>query len=70
MGGGCVTHGEMRNEYNILLKSQKVRDHPKDPDIHWRIILKWILGVWGFPTQSFLHAEIHIGIHVKCPFIV
>jgi hypothetical protein len=33
----------MENAYKTLVIKSKGRDHPHDPDINGRIILKWIL---------------------------
>jgi hypothetical protein len=41
----CV--GKTRNAYKILAKILKRSDHWEDPDIYWRIILKWILRKYG-----------------------
>jgi hypothetical protein len=42
------TNGEKRNEYRILVESQKERDHWDDKDVGVWIILKWILGRMGW----------------------
>jgi hypothetical protein len=29
------------------------------------VMVVWVLSGWGFPTQSILHAEMHVGLHSK-----
>jgi len=43
-GGTRNTHGDMRNEYTILVRNLNVRDNSEDLGIDGKIILEWILG--------------------------
>jgi hypothetical protein len=41
---GCVVRkGEKRGAYRVLVGKREERDHLEDPDVHWKMILKWIL---------------------------
>jgi len=35
-----------RGVHGVLVGNLRERDHWGDPDIEWRIILKWIFGKW------------------------
>jgi hypothetical protein len=48
MGGVCSAHGEMKNEYGILIGKPDGRDHSEDQGIDGIIILKWVFGEQGW----------------------
>jgi hypothetical protein len=44
MGGACITYGERRGVYRVLVGGNLMeREHLGDPGVDRRIILRWIL---------------------------
>ena len=42
MGGACSAYGERRGVYRVLVGKPERKNHLGDPDVDWRIILRWI----------------------------
>jgi hypothetical protein len=48
MGGACITCGRNEMHTKLWLGNLKGRSHSEHLGIDGRIILKWILGKWGW----------------------
>jgi hypothetical protein len=48
MGEACSAHGRRERSKKVWFKSTKGRDQLEDLGIYGRIILKWILGTYGW----------------------
>jgi len=46
MGWACSVYGERRGVYRVLVGKPEGKRPLGDPDIDWRIILRWIIRKW------------------------
>jgi hypothetical protein len=47
MGWACITYGERRVVYRVLVGNLKEGDHFEDPSVDGLIILRWIFRKWN-----------------------
>jgi hypothetical protein len=46
MGGACSVDGEGRGVWRVLVGKPEERDYWGDPDVDWRILIRWIFKEW------------------------
>ena len=47
MAGAYSSYGERRGLHRVFVGKYDGKNHLEDPDVDWRIILKWIFRNWG-----------------------